>query len=213
MTFVHQRWLSLGSHVQLKSNTIPEVPWQSKYQTNLKDITAISAYCHVMFPFPRILPVSHLDVIFFPSSRNSNSDVLKASGNLERATNSVLGTVLSLPVTRWAYHALWPLNVTLAFNVACCVPASKPPSLFIRQISQTPGSELCGPSLLCNRSRLHCDTCQRGRKWRSDLLNYLCGNPPLSIPLPAWDQSVTQSVFAQRCMQWALATRRSERWI
>lgn len=139
--------------------------------------------------------------------------VLKASGNLDRATNSVLGTVLSLPVTRWAYHALWPLNVTLAFNVACCVPASKPPSLFIRQISQTPGSELCGPSLLCNRSRLHCDTCQRGRKWRSDLLNYLCGNPPLSIPLPAWDQSVTQSVFAQRCMQWALATRRSERCI
>lgn len=72
-------------------------------------------------------------------------------------------------------HLMW--HWPLTWPVACLPPS--PPSLFIRQIWQTPGSELCGPSLLCNRSRLHCDTCQRGRKWRSDSLNYLCGNPPL----------------------------------
>ncbi len=117
----------------------------------------------------------------------------------------ILCSTLSLPVTRWADDSMWPLDVTLAFNVACCVPASEPLSIFIRQISQTPGGELCRSSLLCNLSRLRCDTCQRGRKWRSDSLNYLTGKPvPLSrslpsVPLAAWDQSITQSVFPQRC--------------
>lgn len=116
---------------------------------------------------------------------------LKALGNLEHTVYSVRGTVFChYPVTCWADNALWPLDVTLAFNVACFVPASKPLSIFIRQISQTPSGELCGSSLLCNRSRLHCDTCQSGRKWRSDSLNYLSGNtpphlfPPSSLFLP-----------------------------
>lgn len=78
-------------------------------------------------------------------------------------------------------HLMWRWPLT--WLVACLPPS--PPSIFIRQISQTPGGELCGSSLLCNRSRLHCDTCQSGRKWRSDSLNYLSGNPlPSSLFLP-----------------------------
>lgn len=113
----------------------------------------------------------------------------------------MLDTALSSPATRWADNALWPLDVTLAFNVARCVPASKPPSIFIRQISQTPGGELCGSSLLCNRSRLHCDTCQSGRKWRSDSLNYLSSKPPIppSIHPSFCLRSIYYSIFPQRC--------------
>lgn len=147
---------------------------------------------------------------------------------------SVLDTVSSLPLTRWADNALWPLDVTLAFNVARCVPASKPPSIFIRQISQTPGCELRGSSLLWNRSRLHSDTCQSGRKWRSDSLNLPLWpqptdpHPPFSSPslfLPtSLSLSLTlslslclKSIYYSICLstkvQRALATSRSERWI
>lgn len=88
-------------------------------------------------------------------------------------------------------HLMW--HWPLTWPVACLPPS--PPSLFIRQIWQTPGSELCGPSLLCNRSRLHCDTCQRGRKWRSDSLNYLCGNP-----LSLHSSSCLRSIYYSICL-------------
>lgn len=85
---------------------------------------------------------------------------------------SALGAVLSLQLTRCAYQALWPLNVTLAFTVACCVSASKPP----------PRVYLSGRyhrSLAVNSAGPHCYviaacstvTRQRGRKWRSDSLS------------------------------------------
>lgn len=48
------------------------------------------------------LPFSHLDVTLFPAVGTliMIRYVLKASGNLGSAVNSILGTVLSLPVTR-----------------------------------------------------------------------------------------------------------------
>lgn len=55
--------------------------------------------------------------------------------------------------TRWADcdHLMWHWPF-LTWLVACLPP--RPRSVFIRQISQTPGGELCRFSLLCNRSRL-----------------------------------------------------------
>lgn len=76
-------------------------------------------------------------------------------------------------------HLMWHWPLTC---IVVCLPRS-PQSIFIRQISPTPNSELCGSSFLCNRIGLHCDTCQIGSKmkiWFTQLPLWL-PPPPISI--------------------------------
>lgn len=165
----------------------------------------------------------------FPAGRNTFSSwcaliairyAVKARGYWDHEVRSLLAAALSLPVMMLRDHLMWHWPLTWLFFF--CMPASAPPSVFIRQISRTPSGELSWSSLLRNRGRLHCDTCQRGRKW-SDSLSYISQPPPLRFlllllppslyPPSAWDQSITQSVFFHRRCSWHLHTCRRERWI
>lgn len=105
--------------------------------------------------------------------------------------------------TRWADcdHLMWHWPF-LTWLVACLPP--RPRSVFIRQISQTPGGELCRFSLLCNRSRLSTMTHVKEVE-NEDLIHSATSLSLLALPclaclsLSAWDQSITQSVFPLRC--------------
>lgn len=105
---------------------------------NYKNIMAITAHFHDIL------------VCLFPSwtfSRWALIAIRYSDIYLKGLCDIFCACRMLLPMTSWADNALWPLNVPLAFDVACCMLASKTPSIFIREISQTPGGELCGSSL------------------------------------------------------------------
>lgn len=211
-------FISGGFHRALMfgSNQIPSLTFHDYHHVrgNEKKIFLLSLkFPNNMCHFPPGYNIS-------PSSACFNNDQirLQSCGEFGPCTQLLWpDAVLSLQVTCWAYHALWPLNVTLAFNVR-----------LLRACLGAPGVYLSGGYRpVVNPKDPHCHVIasgpamtrvKRGRKWRSDSLKQLCGRTPFVGSSPFNPSSRLRSIYYSICLYTEVhtagtpATRRRERW-
>lgn len=161
--------------------------------------------------------VSHLDIMFL---RAAPALIMirygfKAAVSLDRAPNCCApDAVLSLQVTCWAYHALWPLNVTLAFNVRLLRACLGAPWVYLSG-GYRPVVNPADPHCRVIASGPALTHVKRGRKWRSDSLKQLCGGTPFVGPSPFNPSSRLRSVYYSICLSTevhAAGTRHTEAW-